>query len=1673
MSVTLKQLEEFTGTTAPAPIQDVMANINPAVVLPVGVQDQMNRSFWDAHKVDKVRQDMHSVIGVGQVKPPTEFEQQNALNAWWKKSGQFLPRFVLDEVGIVGGEVAPTIKESMELQNTQQLTAVKDHLIISRDNKQDPLSGLVNMPVEEQQTDDKGQVIRNATPDDDRMQVIKDTNIEDLRFIASTMSSNLLDPDFDEATRKAVDEEIKIKETMALITDNMEDIPLLALVGVDLANTFFLNLPEFSSRKGFNPGELFDPKEEQGSRSIIFRAASRIREQLTQEEPSLIKKIGINSGGVAAQMIQFMLLPNPAKLTVFSKLPKLVKAGLGIGSKGALQTILKAPTKGETLVERAKETAIAGVSGVIAGVAFSILGSAFTKLGDKAFKVKFPQFKDYPPERIALLKKATKSWNKIKTQADLDAWKSEFGSFTEAIANDIKVIKKPVFRVTPKGKFRGGHAEIEKPAQLAAKVTKQVARTKEAAAIAAAKVTMAVKTQPSRAAKPTRVITREQMAGLKEVGAIGEGEKVRIVANPQLKKSIQADENKIAELKTRVTQLKAEKQFVKAKTLAQQIAKKEIALADLKARSEIKLETTVEGFETKIDRIKTATAFKEELRNDAISMVTAIDAGIRKDFIKRANSVKTVHGLQKLTEQVEKKVKQFKHKAAITELDKTIGKIEETIDELPSPQRERLIEAIDSVSTKKISKQKLDPLDLPRDPGDLDVRARKNRKQLLGDDLVSLQRTTQRLASQLAGQLESLEPEVEEALRIPNERVRQLNLIAVKNANELDLDDIKFITESMQNTFHEAKLKGKLLVARGFKPLEGTLENAPAEIRSTKKAVKQTKAIVEGKGIKTKKGGIEKKVEGAKRIVRLDRLHADTLIELMTGAEAPNTTLILDTNPHKALRDNAELFNAWRKVVSNRFENVGFDDLDQILTEHTVTLAGVTGTDVTLSELMTIELFVRDADNLAALLDTDGLKVGDKLLLYPKDRAGNVLVDRLKELQDATAIVRDSKLAMDLLEITEGMNRVQRPAVNEASNFLFGHDTARGADTHSSRPRVGDQRVSGAKGEISTPPEKTGRYLQRTGGVKPIRIDPWHTKFLQALESDSAMSTMSVALRNARVMLANKAFVDSAKAAGREAELKNLITIFARAQAVTTSKDIVDVYAGRLLAARATSALGFRISTRGTQILSAFAAQAITGNQGMVAILPYGKDAITKIEEDSSIMSLRWVSRRVGIEVGNNASDDAFSLLFHGKTKGLKNKGMTGLIKGDKQAIANIYYQLVVPELLNTARSGRAINVRTFEGRTDVVERLPKWTKADVDTDAFRYAAARRLEYVVRRSQPMFDMLDRPVALSSTSLFRRSFNMFQTALNAMDNLNSSTLIQLQKGLISRARATQKVGSVAASLAAVAIWKNGLKWAINTGVTAVLAAFGVFQFRDKKEAKEVAEKLGTDFLKGVASLTPETKVLATVAELAANKMSGSNYPWGREPVENPIIEVMNSGGDVGIDLGQFMFDTTMLKEIVEEENQGDIDHNDKVMQDSVDSFVDLFKSSWNFGTTILGSPVQAPAQEFIKPFFDQSDIAIIREVTFGDVDNPQAFSQSVHDLFEKKADLKQKEKKTRLSRDEERILARLDNFTKKMNGAAEIMKQTQQHEIRKSRFSSLQTFISTTENSIKLLESMEK
>ncbi len=1617
-------------------------------IKPIGVQDQLNRRAWTSDRVAQAGKELQNSIGVNELIPPDEFEQQRRLDIWWRDAGQKLPRNVLDQLGIVGGVKVPTLSEQIRLEGKQQVTATKDFLGIERPKSKDPLDALVPIDMDITDPDEpaKPMVIKPEMAD-----ILKAASIEDLKTIRSTIGSNPLD--FDEGMLRAVEDEIKIKELLPDVIKFVGDRPLTILLGTDFFNTLAFNLPEFTSRKGFSPAEtLLDlPK---GSESIYIRTVARMREMIATEDPKLTTQVALEMGGVSAELIKFALLPDPSKLRVFSGLSKTAKAAIGVGTRAGLLEVLKAPEVEETLEQRIESvvtsTAIGALTGAVLSKAVDFVkglpGRLKTAKLNQVLSKKFPQI-------------SQEDWTQIIKEM-------ERGNL---ISLEIKPPIAPARRLVPAG-FRIGVAEIEPIKKGIEKVVKAVPKAKEVAAVQAAKTALRLGKQAA-IVKPTKILTKKEALSLQESNLVtGEGENIRIVPDVKTQKAIQAKENEIAKLKTRREELKVEKKFAVVKTQAAEIRKKEEALAALKERTGVKLEQTIEGSKAKITKIRAAKEFKDSLRNDAVSMVTAIPKELRADFINRANKVKTLRGLQKLTDEVEVGIEKFDRKIAVGDLRETIKKLESEnklgkvrLGKIPSPQRERMIEIIDEISTKKISKQLEPGEEKIKIFADLDVKAIRGREQLLGTDLKSLQQVTQRLSSELAGGLEALDADTEAALRLPNERVRRLNVLTQKNVDEIDTEDIKLVTQSLQQLAHNSKLKGHLLTKEGFKPLKGAIKTVTEnEIATTSAARRKAGKIEAGKPIDVQKGKLKKTAEFGKGVLFLDDAHLDTLTQLATNPNSPVTKQILDTNLHEGHRKSAERLRGWIDDSAKEFERIGFKSTDQITEKVEITLGGKK-IKVEKDFLIKLELHSRSPDNLRAILKTEGWQIGSERITYPKDAQGNDLVDRLGELRESLNIVRDDPVLKGIADWTNKLTPDRAEAINEVFRRLHGFDIAR-EPTYTSRPRVLPRRVEGGK-DISVPPELQGQYLPRTGGNRPIRLDKWSDDFLSGIESDASLE-MAIPLRNARILVSNAQFQNAMKAAGRDKELQNMITILRRIQGVRTSRSTLEVFGGKLQRGVTTSALGFRVSTIGTQAMSYPAAYAEI-DTFMRPMLPVGKDTLARIEEDSALLAIRWKGRRIGVEVGTSASFEAFDTLIFGKAKKLSNVALQQMLKGDKFAIGNIYKQGVVPELLSIPRNGKNVDPFTWEGVTGTVADLPVMN--DPDSKAFRYAAARRLEYVVRRTQPVFDMLDRSVSLSNPAIIERQLTIFRTALEAQENSlirAFDAYFKSPRTFADKKKLAKGAGSVILSAFSVAVWKKGLKWAIGTGATAVLAAFGIHKFDDRRTREDLPKEVAKDTAKNLIRLTKGGKFVVRIGELVADRIAGEGYNWNRNTFDLPVIDVLESGVDAVEAVAQVIADTGMLDEFVEEVTKEDKEFNEQIITKYQKDIENAIRSSYNFGVRIAGAPLLAPVQEFLRPLLVDSKIKIIREVTFGDVESPKKFSERVFSLYEKRTELNNKSKKKRLTREEEIQLATLDRFANQANKLADIAKETEDPELRKNRFAMFEIIMTTTEGRLK-------
>lgn len=1592
---------------------------------PTSMIDDLRPEVWTGNRIRKAERSLSLSLGTNDLIPPGQVESQNRLNTWWSTEGQHLPRHVLDQIGIVGGEKVPTIAELDKIDRKRQVDIVKDFFNIRPDPQ-------MNDPLAQITVADPSDVdFRELEPSPEVSDIIKAADTEDLEKIHRTLQENVLD--FDDKIFRAVDDEIRIRKAIdEVIIPEMQERPLTTLIGTDFFNKLAVGLPEFTSRKGFNPIEALLEKKgltEKGEASILFRAAGRVRAQLAQQDPRLLTKIGLSSGEIGATLIQFALLPDPSKLKAFVQLPKVAKAAIGVGTKSGLITALQAPRSEETFDDRAKEIALATGIGALTGVILQTLFTGINKI--------FTTIKDLPVSQQAeqiLFNNPGLKMSKDEVVLILKTLKSTNPEqFQKVIAfKPVKAVPSRVIRKLPTG-FRVAAAEIEKPFKAAGKIAKAIGK-KEAAAVVAAKA-LAKKALPVKPVKPTKILTKAEALSFQESNLVtGEEGDIRIVADAKTRRSVQAVENKLATLKTKLAQQKADKKVELVRATEIEIVKKQDIVAKLKEKQGIKLETTIEGAREKITKLRAATEFKESLRTDAISMVQAIPREVQAAFIKRASKVKTPRGLHKLAEEIDVGIERVEKRNTIGQLRDTIsdvikrnqlGKVR--LGKIPSPQREQILELVDSVDVKKLSEAK-------------------------EQDLLSLQKHAQRLSSQLAGNLESLDSDVDAALRLPNERIRQLNRLSAKSVSEMDVDDIRLITDSIQLLAGQAKLKGQLLTKQGLKPLDQAVPKAVNELAPTQRSLAKPEITP------TERTVIQKTFDFVKKAGKLDDSHLDTLVELSTDPKKRDIiTQILDTDLHEGMRNVADKQTDWIAQTVKRFKSIGLTNIKQLEEEFTVTLAGQK-IKVTVDELISLEMDTRSIDNLRSRLNSRGIQIGEKVLRYPEG------IDRLDEFNKALSNIRNKPALMGFANWISELNPQQAQALNETFLRERGYEIAREPNYYP-RSRVLPKRVEGGRADISVPPEEQGRYQPRSGGTAPLRLRKASGVFLEGIESDSFVHGMTIPLRNARLLISNGKFQRAMIDAGRKQELDNIITILRRTQGITTSRSTLDLFGSRIQRGVVSSALGLRVSTIGTQAMSYPAAFAEINPRYMRPMIPVGKGTISRIEEDSALMKLRWMSRRIGIEIGTSASADAFNMLFFGETKKLTNKALKGLVFGDRQAIGNIYNHGVAGEILNEPRNGKNVDPFEWEGR-DVAD-LPVIT--DIDSKAARYAAARRLEYVVRRSQPMFDMLDRSVSLSTANVLERSFFIFRTALEAQENIAIravDTYSKSGKKLGDKRALTEDLGSVMASAFSVAVWKRGLRWALATGATTALAAFGIFKFKDPENDK-MSERISKDTLKNIVRLNKFGKFAVEIGERIADSLTGEGYNWNRNSFDNPILDVLQTGAEVPVAITRAIQDAGLLDEFVEEvTSKADEQFNEQLAKRIIRDVKNAMETSFEFGVRITGLPVLAPVQEFLRPLLVESKISIINEVTFGDVENPKDFSERVFALYEKRKELNRESKTRRLSRQEEQALSRLNKFTNSASKLTEAVQELSDPNQRKLRFTLFDIKLRMTEERVK-------
>lgn len=1595
---------------------------------PTDVSDSL-RQEWTTDRVERARGLLSASIKPSGPLPQSEEETQYKLDTWWKDAGQYMPSHVLDELGIIGGNRVPTKLSDLREDDKEAAKNLKRFLGIKIEG--DPLQAFMKTEGEKPENFDPF----NLELPPEAIDILKSASDEDLDKIFSVMNKNFMD--FPTNVVTAAIEERDIRDEVKKILPTIEANPIEIFRGSQFLDVWSLGLTRSIGTK---------------ENKLTLKAIGRIRQGLYEENPTILNALSLNAGGIAAELMKFMMLPDPAKLAVFARLSKATKAAIGVGFKSGLLALLNAPKEGETIEDRAKEVATATGIGAVTGATLS-------KLFDGA-KAIFGKIKDLPVAKQAetiLFNNPNLGMTKEEVVSVLKHLKStdpvQFKASIEYVPRKSVASQVVPNRAALPAGFRPGFADIEKPSQAISKAVAAAADKNLAAGVAveAAKA-LTSKAAPVKPTQPLKIVSPKEAGPFKVEYSAGQvGGATKLMADPEGRKALQVAENKVAKLRTRLEQTKADSKVDKARGITIEKAKANEKLAkqleiDLNKKIEAvdaeKLRGAVKLVDTRVkaanilNKWKASTEFKADMRKEAVSMVMAIPKNLRADFIVRASKAESITTIHHLGDEIQAGIEKWEKRSAVKDLSKFISDIEsknklgvQRLGKIPPPQREQIAKLIDSVDLKKLTSKK-------------------------EEDLLSLQEHMNRIASELAGNYEALGTETMQAVMLPEARKAELLRLSQIKVADITADDVRTIHDELANLVTQAKTKSSLLIGDSLKPIKDIKDPIVSNIAPTRAATRKQAKVAGGQP----EAGLtdaEKRKAAIKKSLQTSERNLESIVQFSTKTQDGPLEDIFVHDLHKGQRESSEYLVHWLKQSTERFKKIGFTDIKQIKDMNSVTLAG---RKVTLStaKLIKLELMSRYGLALKDIEDTKGFDIDGKFFYYPITMTRE---QRLIELSEALKTVRSNPMYKGVADWVNELGSQRRDAIDQVFMKLEGHPKTFNDPMYTSVPRSLPESAGATRVGQIVPTEYSGSYLPKTGGSAPIKLQDVDVDFLSGLETDSALQS-AISMRNARIILVSQWFQDEMKLAGRDVELSEMKELFKRIQGSTTSKGLAEILGSKISANITYAVLGYRVASAGSAVMSFPMYYNEFGFGGVFAkgFKPLGKGYLNSLREDSAITDLRWMGRRVNIDTASAVAPETFNLLFFNKHSKLGPKGLDWLTWGDSQALGN-GHRLAVRDVLITPRNGKNVKPEDWNGKysADLIPMTddlagPQGYPTNPDV---RMAAARRFEYATRRGQPMGGQLDSSTSQTTPNIFVRVIaNKFRSAVNAQDQALARAEDEFFKSGKTKedyAKLIQSGAAVGASIAAYTAWKMSWKAARKAGAKKIKKeALGIFSYTEEKESDDIAKEFGVDLLENyIQTRTRFGKFFVLAGEQLINTITGDGYNWNRNIIDDPIISAIEKGSQAGVGLAAALInDAKNYDNFVEITREGDSKYNEDLMSKLVNDTTKYAYDTSVAGATLLGIPYLAPIQEFVQPFFTKHKIALINELSYANRENPQKYATAIVNIYEARSKLSQKTE--RLTPVEEEALSQLNQFANqsqelaiRIRGESDVEKQIEQ------------------------------
>ena len=827
-----------------------------------------------------------------------------------------------------------------------------------------------------------------------------------------------------------------------------------------------------------------------------------------------------------------------------------------------------------------------------------------------------------------------------------------------------------------------------------------------------------------------------------------------------------------------------------------------------------------------VQKLKQAQKLNEARRNVAVELVKEfIDKEKRGDFLKRVADAKSARDLEKIAEAVEKGILRAEKREAIANLNKAVKAI--------NPKK-LLPEFADTAQSIIDSFQlgKLRP-DTEIKNSDLIEMARQVLNTAREDSVAAFQ--AQQLLDELIG--------------------KTAKTFAVNN---LSLNAIEQITDT--------------LIALKFQSEADTIaakdENATEAIRRREEI---SGSIVEPPVISESFGG--------QQVKKFKLLHdnLESVLDATAGARPGTYDLWRDSkNPTTEF-----IYDVLDKGVDNQIihNRTARDILRGILDDNSVTKEDIlnwsmrpsevsivkrafgfgpkpvvhkftlqdakkqsTEFDFTSNELMSIFMHARNNHNLAVLLN-DGM---DRIVKGKKQKIRGFTIEVIDDMIDSLTDQQKTVARQTGSSLMDGFNR---DSINKTSVKLEFFELAKVENYWPAKRSI----IRTIKGKVISGVMKTiesmGLLKERVGIGNPMLLSGFFETVHGSNKNVSTYVGLAEPLREVKSVYTTST-IEQMENNGRGAEAKLITDLIVRFEDQSSIIQPLDTVLKRMLAGFAKSVLFLnpKIATR--QQLSQLLISAYVDVKYMAEFRGIStKELIKEIADLSPQTSARFDGLQFDRDVGDSFAQNQLMNYLTGDIT-LIDKTALGMKFFDTNAIVNLY---------------RAV-------KAEVIDKNPG---IDITSNEGKALLKERFEWVLRHTQPMWQIKDRSLLGSDTRPLVRGLTMFMSQreqLVRMINNGIADFVNSEKTTEDQVRLGRTLGAVAMNMALFTIYN--LAWAV------------LIQ-RKEKDVKD----LGKAFLKDIISLPFFGKYIATSFELVFDILTDT--PGFRRTLdEGPFLSILS-------------------------------------------------------------------------------------------------------------------------------------------------------------------------------------